>query len=231
VELLGIVVGLRAEGDCLDTGSAADRPEIRCAGAWPDAATAAAQELIDFGCGGLMSFGLAGGLIGGLKPGDVVLADGVITAGGERLACDRDWSQRLHGALGQDVRVAVGLLLGVDRPLTTPAAKRKMAADTGALAVDMESHRVAAVAQAAGIPFAGLRAVCDGVGRAVPGWLAASIDREGRARPFSVACGLVRRPWELVGLVSLARDAARGYASLRSVALGVGPLFQFQFDR
>ena len=88
---------------------------------------------------------------------------------------------------GLEMRVEGGAIAGVDRPLMRPAEKLALLAQTHARAADMESHVVARVAAAAGVPFVVIRAISDPSNRALPraavvGHHARGPDRRRRSR-------------------------------------------------
>lgn len=226
--MLGVVTGLAAESGCLEALAAAGCLRVRCAGTRPDAALAAARELLAAGCCGLISFGLAGGLAPGLAPGTLVVARAVITADGTHWPVAGAWHHRLVTALAGESEPITGPIAGVDRPVATPEAKRALGRTTGAVACDMESHKVAEAAAAAGVPFVVCRAIADDWSHAVPGWLDRSIARDGRPRVGFVVAGLCRRPGDLPALLRLAGGSRRGLAALRRLAARVGPGFRFE---
>jgi hypothetical protein len=121
-----------------------------------------------------------------------------------------------------------GALAGSARLLASPAAKAVLHATSGAHALDMESHLVAAAAAAAGVPFLVVRAIADPVGRALPPLAQSALGPEGEMRPAAVLAGLLRRPQDLAALLRLGRDSARGFASLRRVAALAAPDLAFR---
>lgn len=202
-------------------------PVIQCASARPDRAAAAASRLLaDFGCGALISFGLAGGLSSGLNPGTVILADRIIDDSGRVYPSDAAWCRRLADRLYGRGAIAIGAIAGRTLPALTVDDKRRLRTETDALAVDMESGAVAQVAAAAGVPFVAVRAIADPWNGAVPAWLPATIDAEGEPVLARVLAGCLRHPGDIVALGRLARCSAAGFSALRRVALDAGPLFQ-----
>jgi hopanoid-associated phosphorylase len=216
VSALGVVAGYRAEARCL-TG-----PGLRvlCSGADPDRARSAARRLCDEGVAGLVSFGLAGGLAADLAPGDPLLPETVILPGGASVATDPAWRARLAATLKRaGLNARSGPIAGSERLLATPDAKRALAAQIGALAVDMESHGVAEIAQQAPLPFLVVRAVADGSDQAIPSSVLGAVDARGNIRHLALLGGLIARPWEIFPLIALGRSSGRGLASLRRVAV------------
>lgn len=203
------VVGLRREAELLG------RPiDVRIGSAGLSAAVA--------GAAGLVSFGLCGALHPGLRPGDLIVADAVVSSG-ERIPTDTAWSEALRAALAGACR---GDLAGVDAIAATPAEKAALRAGAGAVAVDMESHHVARVASAARLPFAAVRAVSDGALRALPHAAQAGFRADGEPDVGAVIAALVRRPWELPDLIRTASEAGMAFRALRpaaAVLMRVGP--------
>ncbi|RVU21496.1 phosphorylase [Methylobacterium oryzihabitans] len=176
------------------------------------------------GCRAVVSFGIAGGLDPALKPGDVVVASGVVTAQG-RVPAHAASAAALIGRLsGAPMRVVAADLAGVDAAVLSPAAKAELHAATGAAAVDMESHVAAAFAQAHGVPFCAVRVVCDPAGRALPAAIAKALKPNGEPDLLAVLSAVARRDAKVGGLVRLARDSSAAFAALGRcrALLGVG---------
>lgn len=159
----------------------------------------------------LVSFGMAGGLDARLPPGTLVLADAVL-AGDQRLEADRTLHAALRGALPAAV---VGPLMGADIPALDPAGKADRHRRCGALAIDMESHRVAEAAALAGVPFVVCRAIADPATRAVPAAALAAMAGDGSIDVAAMLRQLLRAPAELLSLPALARDAGQARRALR----------------
>jgi adenosylhomocysteine nucleosidase len=221
---LGIVTGLAAERGCL-RASPDDECSVRCFGMGPVAAGKAASELLEEGCTALLSFGLAGGLDPQLRPGDVVVAEAIVTERGELFSTDETWRRRVIRRLATGITVTEKRLVGSDRPVLTPSAKRAAAEGWSAVAVDMESHAVGRTARRSGVPFIAIRAVADPAKRAIPAWLGEAIDGGGRPRLHVVARGALANPSDVPSLFRLARDRGAALAALSRVARDAGPLF------
>ena len=226
---LGVVTGLIAEADCIARPAGewgqAGRPFIYCAGANQERAREGALRLIEDGAKALVSFGMAGGLDPGLEPGALICADTVQAPDRETLATSRIWRQGLIALIGDELPVSVGAIITTARPVASAAAKEALARDTGAIAVDMESHGVGAAAAEAGLPFIVIRAVADPARRALPRAALAGIDRDGRRRPLAVLLRLLLRPLDIADVVRLAGDSRAALVSLRRVASVALPRF------
>ncbi|OYD80864.1 hypothetical protein [Azospirillum brasilense] len=192
------------------------------------AAAVAVHRLLEGGACGIVSFGIAGGLAPGLRPGSLVLATAVVDEDGAVYEACQPWHDRLRHALPQARPAAVA---GARIPAATVGDKARLRALTGAVAVDLESLAVARACQAWGRPFAVLRAVADPAWRALPTAAVAGLDGEGRIAPGAVLARLVADPRQLVALGRLAWDLGRALAALRTAAqafpadlLGGGPL-------
>jgi adenosylhomocysteine nucleosidase len=210
---LGIVTGLPQEGALLRRAFGKAAPPIFCSGADPARVPAGVAELRERGCDLLVSFGFAGGLDPTLMAGDILLAERVVTVGGEVHRADAVARSQLGHALDRfHCRWRGGALAGVDRILATPAAKRSVANETAALAADMESHALAAAA--GNLPFVVLRAIVDPAARAIPSSALSALAPDGGIRPLPLITGLLRRPGEIATLLALARDSRRARAAL-----------------
>lgn len=162
----------------------------------------------------VISFGIAGGLDPSLAPGDVVIGAGV-TAAGQRWPCDRaivEAHGRLLARLG--TRVTVADIVGVEEAVLNPAEKSALHAQTGAVAVDMESQVAAAFAAERGLPFGIVRIVCDPAARALPALAANALKPNGEPDILALLAALAIRPAGLGALVVLARDSGRAFRTL-----------------
>jgi adenosylhomocysteine nucleosidase len=164
---------------------------------------------------GVISFGIAGGLDPALKSGDVVVATEVL-AGDTRWLAGLALNEELIAsvALGRR-RVVRGGLAGVEQVVVAQARKAALRSETGAAAVDMESHIAAAYAAEAGLPFAALRVISDPASRALPALARSAIKPNGEIDLRKVLRGVARNPATLRALVSTGIDFNRALRSLR----------------
>ena len=172
------------------------------------------EAALGAGAAGVISFGLCGGLDPALVPGDLIVGTAV-SFGQERIETDPAWTARL----GRDLSPArTGLVAGSEAIVATARAKAALRRSTQALAADMESHRVARAAAAAGVPFAIVRAVSDGADEDLPRAAQAGFRPDGRTDVGAVIRGLIARPGELPALLRTARNAGAGFRTLDRVA-------------
>jgi len=164
---------------------------------------------------GVISFGVAGGLDPALKSGDVVVATEVM-AGDTRWLAGLSLSDELIASVAlRRRRVVRGSLAGVEQLVAARASKAALHLETGAAAVDMESHIAAAYAAQADLPFAALRVISDPAGRALPALARSAIRPDGKIDLRKVLSSVARNPLTLRSLVSTGIDFNRALKSLR----------------
>ena len=184
----------------------------------PGAARAAdgAKRAVDSGAGLLVSWGLAGGLGAAVAPGTVLLPRRLLEPGSEPMSVDAVWHARLC-ALAGELALEQGDLLTAPAALESPAAKRAAAAETRAVAVDMESSAVAAVAARARVPFVALRVVVDALDDALPPGAEQWIDARGNRRlTAALRAAVDARQWR--SLLTLANRYRVASAALDRLA-------------
>jgi adenosylhomocysteine nucleosidase len=228
---LGIVCGMVTEVRALGQWARDPRVLVAVSGARPGRAEAEARRLVAAGCQALLSWGVAGGLDSALVPGDLVVPAEVLAEDG---AC-WGFSAKLRAGIPAGVpsprrgegQGGGGRILGLDHMVMTTAEKATLFQRTGAVAVDMESHRVARVAAEsgaeAGLPALAIRAIGDPAGRAPPALAATALGEDGRPRIGPVAAGLMRRPGDLAALLRVKRDTDAALAALAGFAGKVIP--------
>jgi hopanoid-associated phosphorylase len=181
--------------------------------------TAALSEAIAKGCKGLISFGVAGGLKADLPPGTCIVGSDIV-AGERRYSMDRYWSQLLLQRLPS---ASSGILSGVDAPVVTADAKRALHTNTGALAVDMESHIVADAARQYGLRMAAVRVICDPAARGLPEMAFRSMRADGTTSVVALLQAIARQPNHIPTMIRVALDARAARATLLRCSRLLGP--------
>lgn len=193
-----------------------------CHGPGATAAAAAARNLAEAGVSGLISFGIAGGLKPGLVPGMVVIARQVLDGNGGRFDTDPAWRKSLNRRLVGDDMVIEGNLIGLDQPLLSRIEKARSYRQWGGIAVDTESHAIAAIAREAGIAFMALRAVADTAGQSLPRYITDGISSGGHARVTPILRGLAGNPLTLPALIAAGHGSRKALGGLRRVLATTG---------
>jgi len=166
------------------------------------------ERAMALGASGVVSFGLCGGLDPALKAGDIIVESD-----------DRAWLRTLHSALSN---ARSGHLMGGDDMIASVAEKARLRGETGADAVDMETHIVTHQARRAGRSYAVIRAVSDPADHALPKAALAGLKADGEANILGVIGALARRPWDLPALLSTASGAARAFRTLETARAILG---------
>ncbi|MGA2620250.1 MAG: hypothetical protein ABSF26_21740 [Thermoguttaceae bacterium] len=153
----------------------------------------------------VFSAGFAGGLVGELHRGDLLVADCLVDAEGRRWTADPAtlpaWLANVRG-------LRVGRLLTCDRPVRLPAEKRALGAEHQALAVDMESLAVAEVCRQRNVPFLAVRVVCDAVDDELPPDVEKLLAQKTTGGQLGAALRSVwRRPASLKDLFAMQQNA------------------------
>ncbi len=201
--------------------------QLALGGIGPERAQRAAEILVKKGVRALLSWGSAGAIVGSLPSGTLIVPQAVVDGQGTRLTVDAAWRTRLLQVLGE-LPCRDGAVAESAQVLARTEDRARLAKRTGAIAVDMESATIAAVAAHAGLPFLAVRVVADPYERVLPTALLAAIDAYGRVRPLAFARALLGRPWVVADSVRLAQDLRRACATLRRVATLAGPNLQFE---
>jgi hypothetical protein len=154
--------------------------------------------------GPLVSFGFAGGLVPDLDRGALLTATRIVSDTGEKL-----WE-------GEPIEVdgaQPAVICSTDRVIDSPEERLRVAERTGAIAVEMESGKLAATGRLAGT----VRAVSDSPDRPLGG-LATAMRPDGSTDWKVVTQSLVREP---VTTVRAIVGAQRAMSTLRRAAEGL----------
>ena len=168
------------------------------------------DDAIAEGAHGLISIGIAGGLSPSLKAGDCIVASEV-RDGGASLPVDAAWAARIREKLPHAISAPVA---GADAIAATRLYKATLFRETGAYAVDMESHVVAKAAKAHGLAFAVLRTICDSADTALPPLASAAITASGTLALGGVLSSLLGDPRQILVLPQMTRDSRIAFGAL-----------------
>lgn len=221
--VLGIVVALPEElatltrrklarGQSLDLGNC----WIAYSGAGMSNAAQAARQLLEKGAGRLISWGCAAGLAENAKPGDLVLADAVVTAQ-QTIPADVAWATELQQNLPA-LTIHRGSLYTSDSLVGRSLDKRALHRQNGALALDMESAAVAEVARQVDIPFNVVRTVADPVDMDLPNAVVQALDVDGQVSLPKLLTYLLTHAGEIPALIRLGLHFQAAQKTLKTVA-------------
>lgn len=168
---------------------------------------------------GVVITGVAGGLHGDLKIGDVVIAERLLLRREEEFAASHTveiGSARVDAlaATLDAARIAHrrGAMLTSRRAIVTASDKSRAHTALGAIAVDMESAVIAQEAAARDIPFVCLRTITDTAAQNLEGAMLA--DEDGRVRIVAAARALIRDPRMIAASLRLMRNLRIATASM-----------------
>ncbi len=214
----GAVTGLAAEARI-----AREAGLVAAAGAGtPDGTERAIRSLIEQGVPGLVSFGIAGGLAPNLASGTLIAPAAVRGLDDEAHWVDVEWHARLRRAAhAAGVPLVVGGILGAEMIAASAADKARLHDATHAIAIDLESHRVARAAERARVPFLVFRVIADAADRDLPPAALVPLTRSGHPS-VRVLGSIVARPGQISALLTLARETRSALDALRRGALALG---------
>jgi adenosylhomocysteine nucleosidase len=187
-------------------------------GAGADNARAASEQLLTQGASRLISWGCAAALSESLKPGDLILANTLIDAEGAEFGIHDEWLGFATSLISTQLKVHTGSLAESKTIVATAKDKRHLHAQTGAIALDMESAAVAAVTRQNNLPFLAIRTVADPVHMDLPKAINHSLNDEGDIVLAKLLAFIALHPAELPGLIKLGLHFNAAKNTLRSVA-------------
>jgi adenosylhomocysteine nucleosidase len=223
---VGIVCALASEARHLGPtvrlaeplGSLADGTLVAITGMGSAAASMGARSLIEAGATALASWGMAGGLDPTLSAGAILLPTEVLGPDGRIVNTEPGWRNRLSAAVAAHAPVRSGRLLTTPRAIGSVADKAELFRTTGAVAVDMESAAIGAVAEQRQLPFMAVRVVVDSATDVLPRAVTAAADNEGHLQIWRLIGALALAPNELAPLIRLARRYRAANRSLAAIA-------------
>ncbi len=131
-----------------------------------NAAICAMTMILTYKVDAILNIGSAGGLVRGMRPGDLVVADAVVQHDlivFEPMAmtcqCDKAMADRLYSLAGE--RTYRGLVASGDHFISDPAEQAALSERLGAVACDMEAGAIGRCCAMSGVPFAVARGISD----------------------------------------------------------------------
>lgn len=168
------------------------------------------SAIADQPAAGLVSFGFAGGLDPQIMPGTILVPRRVRESAGRLFVIDPAWQASVVKRIGHARPCSERDLLTVNAIVGSSVEKHRLGQRSGAVAADLESGRLAAIAADFGLPFLVLRIILDGADDALPARSARLLTPAGSTRPISAAITLLSSPRLSWHLLSRYRDASRG---------------------
>jgi adenosylhomocysteine nucleosidase len=215
---LGVITTSRVEAACWRTGQTPHPALTFASGSSTMRAQAGVRQMLERGAAGLVSFGLALGLAPALRPGDLVVASGVVLPSGVTMPTDETWRKELLRRLASlPYKVTVARVVGGERLPLSVAEKRRAFMASAAAAIDTESRAVAEAAGEAGLPFLVVRAIVDPAEEARPAAAIAGLRADGGTRSLVLAAHLVARPGEIAAMWRFAHSGRLALGALRQV--------------
>jgi adenosylhomocysteine nucleosidase len=178
------------------------------------------RELAANGPRGIISFGIAGGLRPGLRPGTIVIGTSVIHSSGRIYSSDARWSDRLFEALPN---AESGPVAGSSTIIANRNEKSAIYLKSGAFAADMESHIVAQIADELSVPFAVLRVIADPSTLSLPPAAVNGLKPDGSPDIAAVLKSLALRPGQLWDIIRIAGATRRAMKELFGCHRLLGP--------
>jgi hypothetical protein len=166
----------------------------------------------------MISVGFAGGLQPDLHTGDAVLAQQIQACSTPSMNTTATFSEpitpspsllHLADQAATPARFALyrGTLLSVDGMITQATLKQHLGQLSGALAVDMEAHSIARIANQQRLPFVSLKTVFDAYDDNLPLPIVQCATADGAMRPASLIYTLLSHPTQFARLPRLRRKA------------------------
>jgi len=149
----------------------------------------------------VISAGFSGALRPEMKIGQIVMADQICDIHGQEMAID------VHMPADPEHGLYVGRILNTDEIVRTVDAKRNLAEQHGALAVDMESLAVAQVCRETQTKFLAIRVISDDMSADLPPEVLSILGSTGTYRVGAAMGALWKRPAAIKDLWKLRESA------------------------
>ncbi len=214
------------KGECISING---NTLLALSGAGPENATKASELLLDNGANRLISWGCAAALHPDLKPGDLVLADNLLSADKQQLSIDSPWLKHITEQLSA-LNPITGTLAESNTIVADSIDKKTIHQQSGAIALDMESIAVAKTALQNNYPALVIRCIADPVSMSLPKAVSYALNNEGDVVLPKLLWFLLTHPSELPGLIKLGShfNAAKNKLKLAAKQLDIIAGFEQQ---
>ena len=202
---------------------------LALSGAGPENAIKASELLLEKGANRLISWGCAAALHPDLKPGDLVLADNLLSADKQQLSIDSPWLKHVTEQLSA-LNPITGRLAESHTIVADSIDKKTIHQQSGAIALDMESIAVAKTALLNNCPTLVIRCIADPVSMSLPKAVSYALNNEGDVVLPKLLWFLLTHPSELPGLIKLGShfNAAKNKLKLAAKQLDIIAGFEQQ---
>jgi adenosylhomocysteine nucleosidase len=220
----GIVTALRTEAACLsETDLEPGRPSfltdsllLVLSGMGEERVVKAIDTLLINKVDALISFGTAGALHPDLKSGDIIIAENIVTASGQRQDITCRWRDSVVQNLQAcPARIKSGDIAMTETVIACTADKRALRLRSGALAVDMESGLVAKAAWQHNLLALVIRIIVDEADTRLPAKVLESTDAYGDPVPGRLAGAIFGQPTLIADLLRLALSFRKAKHSMQ----------------
>jgi len=187
------------KGECISINK---NTLLALSGAGPENAAKAGQLLINKGAGRLISWGCAAALDADLKPGDLVLANQLLSAEKHVFSIESPWLQQITEQLTALTPIT-GTLAESHTIVAKSTAKQTIYQQSGAIALDMESIAIVKTAQKNDCPAVVIHCIADPVNMSLPKAVSYALNNAGDIVLPKLLWFLLTHPGELPGLIKL----------------------------
>jgi adenosylhomocysteine nucleosidase len=223
---LGIIAALPAEAACLyDKKLQVHTPvEIQdgiylcLSGIGYDAASQAAEKLLDLNVTALISWGVAGALNTRLESGDLVIANSIISDDKSNQTT-ANWQKELLAFFTGKTQKALNADIYSSKQVCATIEDKKMLYEkTKAIAVDMESAAITETAMNNNLDFVVIRSIADKADMAIPEAVLNYTDNLGNPEILKFVGSCLSKPGQIKELLTLAKCYKKALKTLNDIA-------------
>jgi adenosylhomocysteine nucleosidase len=222
---LGIIAALPAEAKCLHNKklNVATPVEIHkdiflcLSGIGYESAYKAANKLLALKVDALISWGVAGAIDDSLNPGDMILAESIISPD-RSYKISNEWINNISNYFKQNsYDILSGDIVSSKEMCASTSDKKLLLQETAALAVDMESAAIAEAATINNLDFLAIRAIADNANTNIPEAVVKHTDNVGQPKLFSFISSCMLNPVQVRDIFILAKSYQSGLRTLTKI--------------